>query len=73
MYNVFVRADEGNRGNCGAVDELSEANRGDNDRVRRVRSSQLFKLSELGFVLLTIVMIRGCSLLLCLGLINLHF
>ena len=40
MYNVFVRADEGNRGNCGAVDELSEANRGDNDRGRRARRSQ---------------------------------
>jgi len=44
----LVQAGKGNRGNRGAVDELSEANRGDHDRGRRARRSQLIKPSVSG-------------------------
>ena len=50
MHYKTARAAEGNRGNRGAVDELSEANRVDHDRGRRARRSQLIKPSQLAHV-----------------------
>jgi hypothetical protein len=55
MHYGFVQAAAGGRGNRGAVEELSEANRGDHDRGRRARLSQLIKPTELclGFYFLS--------------------